>query len=357
MKVMGIETSCDDTSVAIIDETGNVLSNIVSSQERHHAPYGGVVPELASRAHLENMNTVFERALTKAGLTLKEIDLIAATKGPGLIGSLLVGLNFAKGLSLGSGLPFVGVNHIRGHLEALFLEHDPIQLPALALIVSGGHTHLFSISENRQNTLLVKTRDDAAGEAFDKLSKMLGLGFPGGAIVDRTAQHGNVNAHSFALPKMGDGSLDYSFSGMKTAALRIIESDPQAFKDPKGQAVADLCASFMQGVVRQLTHRMGKALERGHFNSVLLGGGVACNSGLRKGVQDLGDRFQTDVYITKPALSTDNAAMIAAEGLRLFRKGGFCQEEALATGPNISLKAYDNYLPLHLWDGNAGLLK
>ena len=349
--VLGIETSCDDTSIAVISDRREILSNIVSSQELQHTPYGGVVPELASRAHLENIEVVFRRALQKAQLELRQIDLIAATKGPGLIGSLLVGLNFGKGLALMSDIPFVGVNHIRGHIEALFLEHADIELPALTLIVSGGHTHLFSISKRRHNLLLIKTRDDAAGEAFDKLSKMLGLGFPGGAIVDRTAQQGDPRAFSFALPRMGDGSLDFSFSGMKTGALRIIEKSPELFAQKDHPLIADLCASFMHGVVHQLTHRMIKALEKGAFKSILLGGGVACNSGLRAGVQSVGAKFDLPVFITKPALSTDNAAMIAAEGLRMYKETVPDREKSMSLGPDITLKAYDAYCPLHQWDG------
>jgi len=352
MNILGIETSCDDTSIAIINENREILCNIVSSQEKEHTPYGGVVPELASRAHLQNIGHVFHRAMETADLTLKEIDLIAATQGPGLIGSLLVGLNFAKGLSLANNIPFVAVNHIRGHIEAIFLEHGTIPLPALTLIVSGGHTHLFAITENRKNLLLVKTRDDAAGEAFDKLSKMLGLGFPGGAIVDRTAQSGNARAYPFALPRMGDGSLDYSFSGMKTGALRIIEKTPKLFSDPTLEATSDLCASFMAAAVHQLIHRMKKALDKGAFKSILLGGGVACNSELRKETITLGERRNLPVFITHPKLSTDNAAMIAAEGWRLRATEPEDRASAMASGPDISLKAYDDYCPLHLWEGS-----
>ncbi|PIE91370.1 MAG: tRNA (adenosine(37)-N6)-threonylcarbamoyltransferase complex transferase subunit TsaD [Acidobacteria bacterium] len=349
--ILGIETSCDDTSVAIINQAHDILSNVVSSQEKEHTPFGGVVPELASRAHLENIETVYNRALQKAGLKLKDIQLIAVTIGPGLIGSLLVGLNFAKGLALNSHIPLVGVNHIRGHIEALFLEHKSIQLPALALIVSGGHTHLFSISKSRFNTLLVKTRDDAAGEAFDKLSKMLGLGFPGGAIVDHTARKGDPEAYAFSLPRMGDGSLDYSFSGMKTAALRIIEREPHAFANPQSPEVANLCASYQKAVVRQLTHRVQKALDKSTFKSILVGGGVACNSALRQAFGELSEKNHLPAYLTRPSLSTDNAAMIAAEGLRLMIKGEVNRSKAMSCGPDISLKAYDGYTPLHLWDG------
>jgi len=349
--ILGIETSCDDTSIAVITKNRDILSNIVSSQEKEHTPYGGVVPELASRAHLENIEIVYERALSTAGIQLSDIGLIAVTEGPGLIGSLLVGLNFGKGLALGSKIPFIGVNHIRGHIEAIFLEHGNVPLPGCALIVSGGHTHLFSISKKRHNMLLVKTRDDASGEAFDKLSKMLGLGFPGGAIVDQMAKNGDPDSYRFALPRMGDGSLDYSFSGMKTGALRYIEKDPKAYVDKSSPTVANLCASFQKAVVHQLTHRVHKALDIGSFNSVLLGGGVACNSELRSAFKNLGEKRDIPVFLTKPSLSTDNAAMIAAEGLRQSRISQVEWEQSMALGPDISLKAYDSYTPLHLWNG------
>jgi len=336
--VLGIETSCDDTSVAIVAEDGSIAANVVSSQIEEHAPYLGVVPELASRAHLVNMPLVYERAMGDAGRTLAEMSAIAVTAGPGLAGSLMVGLEFAKGLALGTGLPLIGVNHIRGHVAALFLEHGEVPLPALALIVSGGHTHLLEVAEDRGLVLLTKTRDDAAGEAFDKLAKMLGLGFPGGPLIDRLASTGDDQAYTFSKPKFSDGARDYSFSGMKTAAARHIERDPSAFRGEESQAVCDLAASFQRAVVAHLLDRVGLALAHGRARALLLGGGVACNSGLRAGFTALAERVGLPAYVSTPRLSTDNAAMIAAEGWRLYRAGARADLDLTA---DIAAKPYD----------------
>ncbi len=336
--MLGVETSCDDTSVALVGEDGSIAANVVSSQVTEHAPYLGVVPELASRAHLRNMPVVYEQAMSKAGLTLDDLCAVAVTQGPGLLGSLMVGVNFAKALAFGRRLPLVPVNHIRGHVAALFLEHGEIPLPALALIVSGGHTHLFHVEEDRSLTLLTKTRDDAAGEAFDKLSKMLGLGFPGGPLIDRLARQGNPAAFRFSMPKFSDGSKDYSFSGLKTAAGRHIERDPAAFAQRDAQAAKDLSASFQAAVVKHLLDRVRLALEREPASALLLGGGVACNSGLRSAVNALGQKRGTPVFITAPKLSTDNAAMIAAEGWRLLGQGATADWSLSA---DINLKPYD----------------
>ena len=335
--VLGIETSCDDTSVAVVDETGAVRANVVSSQFAEHAPFMGVVPELASRAHLKNMEPVYRQALREANLTLEQISAIAVTVGPGLLGSLMVGVNFAKGLAYGAGKPLIGVNHIRGHVAGLFLEYD-IPLPGLALIVSGGHTHLLHVAKDRQLTLLTKTRDDAAGEAFDKLSKMIGLGFPGGPMIDRLAQTGNPKAYSFSMPRFNDGSFDYSFSGLKSAASRHIERDPQAFTDQEGQPVRDLCASFQTAVVKQLLDRVKRAVKSEDTHSLMLGGGVACNSGLRAGFTELSKAYEIPGFITSPKLSTDNAAMIAWEGWRLWSAGVIAEWDAAA---DIRMKPYD----------------
>ncbi len=336
--LLGVETSCDDTSVAVVTEDGRVLANVVSSQFEEHAPYMGVVPELASRAHLQNMEPVFRRALDQASMGLADMAGIAVTRGPGLIGSLMVGINFAKALAYGVDLPLYGVNHIRGHVAALFLEFGEIPRPALCLIVSGGHTHLFHVDEARSLTLLTKSRDDAAGEAFDKLSKMLGLGFPGGARIDRLAADGDPGAFRFSKPRFGDGSHDYSFSGYKSAASRMIEAQPRRFVDPKGRAVKDLCASYQQALILHLMDRVEMAIVKERPKALLLGGGVACNTGLRKAFRDLGGQRSLPVYITSPRLSTDNAAMIAAEGWRLAELGN---RAPLDMAPDIREKPYD----------------
>lgn len=337
--LLGIESSCDDTAVAIVAENREILANVVSSQVQEHAPYSGVVPELASRAHLQNIEVVYREAMRQAGLSLKQMTGIAVTAGPGLVGSLMVGIHFAKGLAMGGNLPLIGVNHIRGHVAALFLEHGDIPLPAMALIVSGGHTHLLRIEEDRSLTLLTKTRDDSAGEAFDKLSKMLNLGFPGGPVVDRLAQKGDPKAYAFSFPRFSDGSRDYSFSGLKTAAMRHLEKAVQDFADPEGQAIRDLCASFQAAVVHQLLNRVRHGLRRDRdTKALLLGGGVACNSALRTAVTDLGKELGRPVFLTARSLSTDNAAMIAAEGWRLYGKR---EIDWVDLSADISIKAYD----------------
>ena len=336
--VLGIETSCDDTSVAIVDEGGRVCANVVSSQVEEHAPFGGVVPELASRAHLSNLPRVMDKALADAGLSLDRISAVAVTQGPGLIGSLLVGISFAKALAFARELPLIPVNHIRGHVRALALEFDPVPRPALALIVSGGHTHLFRWQPDDAIVLLTKTRDDAAGEAFDKLAKMLDLGFPGGPLVDRLAAEGDPRAFEFSMPRFRDGSADYSFSGLKTAAAMHLKRDPHAFRDPSGQRVKDLCASFQAAVVKHLLQRVKQALKREPAEALLLGGGVACNSGLRRAFEALAKQAGLPAMMTSPVLSTDNAAMIAAEGWHLWRAGVTADWDL---NPNVSLKAYD----------------
>lgn len=337
--LLAIESSCDDTSVAIVSEDRQILANVVSSQIKEHAPYSGVVPELASRAHLENISLVYREAMGQAGLKLKDMCAIAVTKGPGLVGSLMVGIHFAKGLALGADLPLIGVNHIRGHVAALFLEHGAIPLPAMALIVSGGHTHLLRVEQNRKLVLLTKTRDDSAGEAFDKLSKMLNLGFPGGPIVDRLAKEGNPEAYRFSFPRFSDGSRDYSFSGLKTAAMRHIQKAPADFADPQGQSIKDLCASFQAAVVHQLLNRVQHGLRRDKdTQALLLGGGVACNSQLRADLTKLGAKKGLPVFLTARSLSTDNAAMIAMEGWRLYHQQVF---DSIGLSADISIKAYD----------------
>lgn len=335
--LLGIETSCDDTAVAIVGEDGSVLANVISSQHKVHAPFQGVVPELASRAHLQNLPHVYREALHRAGLEAHQLDAVAVTQGPGLVGCLMVGVCFAKALAYGLGKPLIPVNHIKGHVAALFLEHGELPLPALALIVSGGHTHLLMVETDRELTLVTKTRDDSAGEAFDKLAKMLGLGFPGGPVIDRLAAQGNPKAHSFMPPKFRDGSADYSFSGMKTRAARIVEAAPDEFAVSESQSVRDLCASFQYAVVRHLLDRVELGIARERPQALLLGGGVACNSLLRQRFADLAGKSGLPCFLTSPIFSTDNAAMIAAEGWRLWRQGLQAGPEL---GPDIALRPY-----------------
>jgi len=316
--LLAIETSCDDSSAALLDADLHLRSCLVASQTEEHAPFRGVVPEIAGRSHLRNLPRVVEAALQQAGVGLQDLEAIAVTHGPGLIGSLLVGLHFAKGLALSCGKPLLGVNHIRAHVAAVQLEHRPPEGDALALVVSGGHSHLFRLAGERL-TLLAKTVDDAAGEAFDKLAKMLGLGFPGGPAVDALAQGGDPRRFPFQPSRFGDGYCHFSFSGLKSQAMRLLEAQPEAFLHQ--QARADLCASFQKAVVDQLLDRIDRALRLKRYSCLLLGGGVACNSLLRSRFQQLAADRGVASLISAPRFCTDNAAMVGVEGWRLLRQG------------------------------------
>ena len=333
MLVLGIESSCDETAAALLENGHKVLSNIVASQVDTHRSFGGVVPELASREHLRNIGFVVREAFREAGKKYEDIDGIAVTHGPGLIGSLLVGLSFAKAMAFSLNKPLVPVNHIEGHIFSAFIEHPEISYPLLALVVSGGHTSLIYSPEPGQYRSVARTRDDAAGEALDKLSKFLGLGYPGGPIIDRLSEQGNPRAFSFSIPKISDGSLDFSFSGFKTAALRHIQESgitPRRSKGRISQRILDLVASYQQAIVDTLLSQARKAAERLRPRSILLVGGVACNSLLRKtfkerfeelpGVDDIdAESKRIRVYYPTPLLTTDNAAMIAAAGTPKLR--------------------------------------
>ena len=327
MLILGIETSCDETSAAVVEDGKRILSNVVSSQAALHAPFGGVVPEIASRQHLHNLTPVTEKALADAGLTAADLDAVAVTKGPGLVGALLAGVCFAKAFAFARGIPIVGVDHIEGHIRACYLDADEVPHPALALVVSGGHTSLFRVEDEGRYELLGKTRDDAAGEAYDKLAKRLGLGYPGGPVLDRLARRGDPSRHLFSLPHFSDGArLDFSFSGLKTQALRTIEGDeipPLApDKDPDDRAdLRDLAAGFQSAVVRALSRSVERALEVVPAKSVLLSGGVAANSALRERFRALGEERGLPVFYPTVALSTDNAAMIAAAGSLALQRG------------------------------------
>jgi N6-L-threonylcarbamoyladenine synthase len=324
MLVLGIESSCDETAAAVIEDGRLIRSNIIASQVKTHAPFGGVVPELASREHLDRISPVVNSALQQASVTLEEINGIAVTRGPGLIGSLLVGLSFAKSLSLALNKPMVGVNHIEGHVYSVAFENPPVEYPAVALIVSGGHTTLFLIPEEGAYATLGRTRDDAAGEAYDKVAKLLGLGYPGGPVIDRLAKEGNAKAAEmvFTLPKMDSPNLDFSFSGLKTAVLRFVRENgihPLGADEEPGQIIKDLAASFQDKVVRSLVARLRKAVERHRPRTVILAGGVACNSELRAKVSS--EDYGAPVYYPSPLLTTDNAAMIAAAGFPKLVRG------------------------------------
>jgi N6-L-threonylcarbamoyladenine synthase len=306
---LGIETSCDDTCAAVVTPAGRILSDVVSSQARFHERYGGVVPEVASRHHLELVNAVVEEALAGAGLGLGDIGTVAATSGPGLIGALLIGLSTAKARAAAERLPFVPVDHLHGHVAANYLEPDPIEPPFVCLIASGGHTLLAAVEDRAGYRLLGATRDDAAGEALDKAARLMGLGYPGGADIDRLSQHGDPRAFDFPVGMKGSDSLDFSFSGLKTALVYTVRDlGPE-------QALArraDLAASFQRAVVDSLMLKLEQALELTGGRRVAVGGGVAANSELRARVAALCERDGLELKIPPPALCTDNAAMIAS---------------------------------------------
>jgi N6-L-threonylcarbamoyladenine synthase len=308
--VLGIESSCDETAAAVLADGRRVLSSVVASQDDVHAPYGGVVPELASRRHLEVIVPVIERALRDARVSLGDLDGIAVTQGPGLVGSLLVGTSLAKTLAWVHGLPLVGVNHLEGHVYASFLTDDPPDYPFLALVVSGGHTALYHAPAPREYALLGQTRDDAAGEAFDKVAKLLGLGFPGGPIVQRIAERGDPTAIAFPSSRMSDGARDFSFSGIKTAVSLYVKRH-----GPLSDArVADVAASFQAAVVRMLVRRTLRACADTGVKRVVLTGGVAANTPLRAALAAEAGEHGVRLHVPPPHLCTDNAAMIAAAG-------------------------------------------
>ncbi len=324
MRLLAIETSCDETAAAVVEDGRRILSSVVSTQAALHAPYGGVVPELASRHHLENICPVIDQAMSDAGLGYPELDAVAVTQGPGLVGSLLVGVQAAKGIAFVHGKPLVPVHHIAGHLEAPALAHGEIPLPALALVVSGGHTSLFEVAGRGEYRLLGRTRDDAAGEAFDKVAKLLGLGYPGGPVIDRLSEGADDRAHEFTIARIKDGRPDFSFSGIKTAVLYHVRREgvrpAQDPTDPPAE-IRDLVASFQRAVVTALLRKLEEAARARRPRSLLLTGGVAANRRLRAEAARLADQLGLPLFVPPIALSTDNAAMIGAAGQVAFDRG------------------------------------
>jgi N6-L-threonylcarbamoyladenine synthase len=314
---LGIETSCDETSVSVLSGERNVLSNVISSSADLHSKYGGVVPEIASRAHVQAINPAIAEALTRADATMWDLDVVAVTIGPGLIGSLVVGVAAAKSLAAVLEIPLVGVNHLEAHLYANFLEHEQIALPAIGLLVSGGHTLLIHMSDHGLYEIVGQTLDDAVGEAFDKVARFLGLGFPGGPIVDEMAAKGDPRAIAFPRAMKGQG-FDFSLSGIKTAVLNHVRKLQAAGETPN---IEDICASFQEAVVDVQVDKTVKAAIKTGVSTVLLSGGVASNSRLRETLKAACDEAELDLHIPSPTYCTDNAAMVACCGYHRYKRG------------------------------------
>ena len=316
--ILAIESSCDETAASVVKNGRQVLSNVISSQIALHTLYGGVVPEIASRKHIEKINQVIEEALSQAGVTLEEITAVGVTYGPGLVAALLVGVAEAKAIAYAAKKPLVGVHHIEGHVSANFIEHPDLEPPFVCLIVSGGHTHLVIVKDYGEFEILGRTRDDAAGEAFDKVARSVGLGYPGGPKVDKAAKEGNPHAMEFPRAKGGGSQYDFSFSGMKSAVLNYIN---QAEMKGETICVPDLCASFQNAVVDVLVSRAVAATKEFGYKKLAIAGGVASNSALRAGMKAACEKAGIEFYYPSPIFCTDNAAMIGAAGYYEYING------------------------------------
>lgn len=331
MKILGIESSCDETAAAVVEDGRKVLSNIIATSLEEHKLYGGVVPEIASRRHAESISGVVKEALEQADCTMVDIDAIAVTYAPGLIGALLVGVNFAKGLALATDTPLVPVHHIRGHIASNYISSD-IEPPFLCLIVSGGHSHIVAVNSYTDFEIIGKTRDDAAGEALDKAGRTMGLEYPGGVSIDKLSPQGNENAYKFPKPKVSDSPYDFSFSGLKTAVINTVHNAQQ-----KGEVIhtADLAASFQKSVVDCLVTNLEKVASEKNFNKIVIAGGVSANSKLRAEAQALCKKHKWDLYLPELRYCGDNAAMIASQGYYEFVQGERADESlnAYATMP------------------------
>lgn len=331
--ILAIESSCDETSAAVVVNGREVLSNVIASQIDTHKKYGGVVPEVASRMHIEVVDSVVKAALEEAGVTLKDIDAIGVTYGPGLVGALLVGLQYAKGLSAGSGIPLVPVNHIQGHISANFIQHKDLKPPFVSLVVSGGHTFIVHVKGYREFEVIGQTRDDAAGEAYDKVARALGLGYPGGPKIDKLAKEGNENAIEFPRAKFHDDTLDFSFSGVKSAVLNYLNK--AKMKDEEVNK-ADVAASFQKAIVDVLKTNVFLTCERRNVNKIAIAGGVASNSCLRETLIKEGEKRGIEILFPAPILCTDNAAMIGSAAYFKF-EAGFATDIDINAKPNLKL--------------------
>lgn len=315
MLILGIETSCDETAASVVEDGLHIRSNVIASQVKFHEPYGGVVPEIASRKHIEVINQVVDSAINEAGITLNDIGAIAVTCGPGLVGALLVGVSFAKALAYGRRLPLIPINHLEAHIYAVYLEYPQINLPAIALVVSGGHTEMILVKKLGVYEPLGRTKDDAIGEAYDKVAKWLGLGYPGGPVIDQLAKSGNKNAIRFPRPTIKHGKYDFSYSGLKTAVINYTKTTAHPLP------VEDIAASFQEAAVDALVSKAMNAARDMAAVSIILGGGVAANSRLREQLDERTTGKKIDLYIPSIVLCTDNAAMIAGLGFHKYNAG------------------------------------
>lgn len=332
---LGIETSCDETAVSVLANGHEVLSNVISSQVEVHKVFGGVVPEIASRHHLNNINSVFVQGLQEAGIELENVDEIGVTAGPGLAGALLMGTAFAKALAFAADKPLIGVHHIQAHISANLIEHPELSPPFLALVVSGGHTHIIEVQGYNQFKVLGCTRDDAVGEAFDKVARSLGLGYPGGPLIDAAAKKGNPHAVEFKRSYLEKDSLDFSFSGTKTAVINYLHKEKQ-----RGNAVSafDVAASFQMAVVEVIVDKAMLALRQTKRTTLVLAGGVACNTFLRESLQEACEKEKIKLYIPSPVFCTDNAAMVACSAYHKAKLGLF-SDLRLDVWPGLSIES------------------
>lgn len=319
MVILGLETSCDETAAAVVADGRHILGSVVATQFELHAQYGGVVPEIAARRHLENILPVTQAALDQAGVTLQDIDGIAVTQGPGLIGALVIGMALAKALAYSLNKPLVGVHHLKAHIASIFLTDKPPAFPFVALVVSGGHTNLYHVQSFEDMALMSRSRDDAAGEAFDKVAKVMGLGYPGGVIIEALAAQGDPAAYSLPRPRIPEEPLTFSFSGLKTAAAYLIKKHPEIIQEHGRRA--NLAASFQEAVVESLVSRAWLALEQTHRRRLVVAGGVAANGRLRRALQERAEATGVDLFLPPLSLCTDNAAMVAALGYHLLQSG------------------------------------
>ncbi len=318
MKILSIESSCDETAAAVVEDGREVLSSVIASQVEEHKLYGGVVPEIASRRHAEAIVPVVDKALSDAGVTMNDIDAIAVTHAPGLIGALLVGVNFAKGLSLATGKPVIPTHHLRSHIASNYISHKELKPPFMCLVVSGGHSHIVMVEDYTKMKVIGRTRDDAAGEAFDKAARTMGMSYPGGIEMDKVAENGDPCAFKFPRPVVHDAPYDFSFSGLKTAVINLIHNMEQRGEEiPK----ADICASFRSAVVELLVSNFMKACEDYKINTLVVAGGVSANSHLRKRLAEESEKRGFKFYMPDKSVCTDNAAMVGSQGYYEFISG------------------------------------